>query len=139
MPDTIRPAQYFKMTTPDKPGEGARMLAVFRDAGVDLLAFSGFPQGRRGQLDFVPADAAAFKTAAKHAKVKVEGPRTCFLIEGEDRSGACADLMAKLAGIKVNVTALQAISTGSGRYAGILWVKPRDVKKAAKAFGIAER
>src|SRR5437879_5596825 len=61
MPDNIRSVQYFKMTTPDKPGEGARVLARLRDAGVDLLAFSGFPQGRRGQLDFVPADAGAFK------------------------------------------------------------------------------
>jgi hypothetical protein len=136
MPDHIRSAQYFKMTTPDKPGEGARMLALFRQAGVNLLAFSGFPRGRRGQLDFVPADPAAFKAAAKQAKVKVEGPKTCFLIEGDDRPGACAELMARLAGIKVNVTALQAISTGSGHYAGILWVKPRDLKKAAKAFGM---
>jgi predicted TIM-barrel fold metal-dependent hydrolase len=138
MADNIRSAQYFKMTTPDKPGEGARMLAKFRDAGINLLAFSGFPQGRRGQLDFVPADAIAFKAAAKQAKLKVEGPKTCFLIEGDDRIGAGAELMAKLAGINVNVTALQAICAGPGRYAGILWVKPRDVRKAARTFGIAK-
>jgi predicted TIM-barrel fold metal-dependent hydrolase len=71
--------------------------------------------------------------------MKVEGPKTCFLIEGDDRPGACAELMTRLAAIKVNVTALQAIAAGPGRYAGILWVKPRDVKKAAKAFGITDR
>src|SRR5947209_1026142 len=109
MADTFRTAQYFKITTPDKPGEGARMLAVFRDAGLDLMAFSGFPRARRGQLDFVPADAAAFKNAAKQARVKVEGPKTCFLAEGDDRRGAGAELMAKLAEAKINVRGLEAI------------------------------
>jgi hypothetical protein len=44
--------------------------------------------------------------------------------------------MARLADAKVNVTSLQAISAGGGRYGAILWVKPRDVRKAAKALGI---
>jgi len=79
------------------------------------MAFSGFPRARRGQLDFVPVDAAAFKDAAKQARVKVEGPKTCFLAEGDDRRGAGAELMAKLAEAKINVTALQAICAGNGR------------------------
>src|SRR2546427_12882122 len=82
MADTFRTAQYFKITTPDKPGEGARMLAVFRDAGLDLMAFSGFPRARRGQLDFVPADAAAFKNEGKQARGQVQGPNQCLLDEG---------------------------------------------------------
>jgi len=136
MADSIRTAQYFKTTIPHKAGEAARTLRTLRDAGVSLLAFSGFPRGQKGQLDFVTSDAAAFKTAAKQAKWKVEGPKTCFLAEGEDRPGAGADLMAKLADANINVTALQAVCTGSGRYGAIFWVQPRDVKKAAKAFGI---
>ena len=46
-------------------------------------------------------------------------------------------MMSRLAEAKVNVTALQAISAGSGRYGAIFWVKPRDVKKTAKLFGIS--
>jgi hypothetical protein len=68
--------------------------------------------------------------------VKVEGPKTCFLAEGDDRRGAGAELMAKLAEAKINVTALQAICAGNGRYGAIFWVKPRDVKKATQALGI---
>ena len=136
MADTIRLAQYFKMTAADKAGEGARALALLRDAGVNLLAFSGFPTNRRAQLDFVVADTTAFKAAAKHTKMKVQGPKACFLVEGDDRPGAGTDLMGRLAAAKINVTALQAICAGAGRYAAILWVKPRDVKKAVKALGI---
>lgn len=136
MADTILLAQYFKMKAADKPGQAARVLDSLRDAGVNLLAFSGFPRGRQAQLDFVVSDATAFKAVAKWAKLKVQGPKACFLIEGDDRRGAGAALTGKLASAKINVTALQAVGAGAGRYAAILWVKPRDVKKAAKALGI---
>ena len=134
--DTIRTAQYFKMTTQDKPGEGARALGLLRDAGVNLLAFSGFPRNRRAQLDFVTDDTTTFKAAAKQAKLKIQGPKACFLVEGDDRPGAGAELMTTLAAAKVNITALQAVCTGAGRYGALLFVKPRDIKKAAKALGI---
>ena len=136
MADTIHLAQYFKMKAANKPGQAARALGSLRDAGVNLLAFSGFPRGSQAQLDFVVSDVAAFKAVAKRAKLKVQGPKACFLIEGDDRRGAGAALTGKLASAKINVTSLQAIAIGYGRYAAILFVKPRDVKKAAKALGI---
>jgi len=99
------------------------------------VAFSGFPKGRKSQLDFVPSDPAAFRQAAKRAKWKMVGPKTCFVIQGEDRVGALADILAKLADAKINVTATDAICTGDGRFGVLLWVKPRDVSRAAKALG----
>ena len=126
---------YFYIEAPDKPGEGARVLAVLKQAGVNLVAFSGFPKGRKSQLDFVPSDPAAFRQAAKQAKWKVVGPKTCFVIQGEDRVGALAEILGKLAGAKINVTATDAICTGDGRFGVLLWVKPRDVNRAAKALG----
>jgi hypothetical protein len=54
MPDEIRRVDYFYIKVPDRPGEGARALGALRDAGVNLLAYSGFPEGRGAQLDFVP-------------------------------------------------------------------------------------
>ena len=73
MADTVRIVDYFYVSAPNKAGEGARALTTLKDAGVNLLAFSGFPQGRRAQMDFVPAYPAAFKQAAKKAKWKVVG------------------------------------------------------------------
>jgi hypothetical protein len=35
----------------------------------------------------------------------------------------------------VNITALDAVAAGEGRYGAILWVKPTDVRKAAKVLG----
>lgn len=135
MAETIRRAQYFYVMAPDKAGEGARALQVLRDAGVNLLAFSGFPVGKRAQLDFIPQDPAAFRAAAKKAKWKVVGPKTAFLVEGDDRPGVCAELLGKLAAAKINVTATDAVVAGGGRFGAILWVKPRDVSKAASVLG----
>src|SRR5919201_1072997 len=72
MADTIRVVEYFYVETPNTPGVGAAMLTALRDARVNLLAFSGFPSGRRAQIDFVPEDAAAFRAAAKAAKWKLD-------------------------------------------------------------------
>jgi hypothetical protein len=135
MADTIRRVEYFYIQVPDKPGEGAKVLATLRQEGVNLLAYSGFPAGKKSQLDFVPADPAQFKGAAKKAKWKVKGPKRAFLISGEDRLGAVAEVIEKLAAAKINVTALDAVCAGLGRYGAILWVKPPAFKKAAAVLG----
>ncbi len=136
MADTMRLVDYFYIETSDRPGEAARALSTLKDAGVHLLAFHGFPTGRRAQLDFVPSDPAAFKVAARNARWKIIGPRKAFVIEGEDRTGALVDYFSKLAQKKINVTATDALAAGAGRFGAILWVKPRDVKRAAKVLGI---
>jgi hypothetical protein len=138
MADTVSRIEYFYVQVADKPGEGARVLAWLREAGVNLLAFSGFPEGRRAQLDVIPADSAAFKQAAKKAGWKVTGPKRAFLVQGEDRLGAVADLVGKLAEAGINITAVDAVSAGADRYGAIVWVDPRDVNRAAKALGASE-
>lgn len=136
MSDTVTLVDYYYSPVPHKPGESARMLGIFRDAGVNLLAFTGFPEGRRAQLDFVPADGAAFLAAARAAKLKLSRPKKAFVISGDDRVGAMAAICEKLGAAKINITAVDAVCAGAGRYGAILWVKPRDVKKAAGALGV---
>ncbi|MBI2466913.1 MAG: hypothetical protein HYV62_03695 [Candidatus Rokubacteria bacterium] len=135
MAEMVRRAQYFYTMAPDKAGEGAKALQVLKDAGVNLLAFSGFPAGKRSQFDFVPEDPGAFRAAAKAAKWKVKGPKVCFLVEGDDRTGVCAEILGRLAAARINVTATDAVVAGAGRFGAILWVKPRDVNRAAKVLG----
>jgi predicted amino acid-binding ACT domain protein len=135
MADTIRAVDYYYTTTSDKAGEGARLLGVFRDARTNLLALSAFPSKRKTQVDFVPSDSAAFLATAKAAKVKLSRPKKVFLIQGDDRVGAIQDLLAKLASAKINVTAVQGVSAGGGRYAALLWVDQKNLKKAATALG----
>jgi hypothetical protein len=135
MAETIRLVDYFYITASNTPGEGARALNTLKEAGVNLLAFSGFPQGRRAQLDFIPADPAAFKQVAKQARWKLVGPKRGLFVQGDDRLGAIAELLERLGTAKINVTAIDAVSAADGRYGAILWVAPKDVKKAASLLG----
>lgn len=138
MAETIRKIDYYYVSVPDKPGEASRILKQLHEAGVNLLGFSGFPQGaRKAQLDFLPEDPKAFAKAARKIGLSLSPKKTGFLIQGEDRPGAVAELLGKLAEAGINVTAIQAIAAGSGVYGGMLWVKAPDVRKAAKALGAA--
>jgi hypothetical protein len=134
MAEMIKKVSYFAMDVADKPGEAARALMALSRAGINLLAFSGFPRGRRSQLDFIPEDAVLFRKVMTQAKLKVRAKKTVFLVQGGDRPGAVADVLQKLADAKINVTAVDAVSAGGGRYGAILWVKPQSVNKAAKAL-----
>lgn len=134
MAETVRQIDYFYIEAPHKVGEGAKILRALKDAGVNLIAFSGFPSGRRAQLDFFPSDAARFKAVAKANRWKPVGPKRGFLIQGDDRIGAVADLVGKLADAKINVIAVDAVCVDE-RYGALCWVSARDSKKAAKVLG----
>ena len=136
MADLIRTAQYFKVQIADKPGTLAGALTPLRNAGLNLLAVHAFPRSRRTQVDVVPENPATFKDVAKAHKLKVQGPKTCLLVDGDDRPGALEDLVDRLGSVKINMIAVTGLAAGQGRYGAILWVKPGDVKKAAKVFGI---
>jgi hypothetical protein len=136
MAESIKIAQYFKMAVSDKPGEAVKMLDAVKGAGVNLLAFSGFPRGGKAQLDFVPEEPERFQAVAKYNKWKVQGPKACFVVQGDDRVGAVADVLGRLVDAKINVTAADAVNAGKGRFAVLIFVKPGSVKKAAAALGV---
>jgi hypothetical protein len=136
VPDQIRRIDYFYVTVSDKPGEGARVLAALQAAGVNLLGISAFPHGaRRSQLDLIPEDSGAFAKAAKTARLKLSKKKSGFLIQGENRPGAVADLASRLAEANINITSVQVFCADSGRYGGMLWVKAPDLRKTAKTLG----
>lgn len=135
MADTVRRVEYFYTVVPDEPGAGARILSPLQQARVNLMAYLGFPSGKgKSQIDLVPEDAGALKQAAEKAGVKLVGPKRAFLIQGDDRAGAVAEVARKLSQAKINITAATAASAGS-KYGMIVWVPQADYEKAAKALG----
>jgi hypothetical protein len=135
MADEVRSLDYYYVTVPNVPGEGQRILSALKDSGVNLLAVLGFPEAGQSQLDLVPEDPEALKRAAEQAGVTLSEPKRAFLIQGDDRVGAVADTMEKLAQANINITAAAATGAGSGRYGMILWVSAADVEKAASLLG----
>ena len=135
MADNIRKVDYFYTMVPNTAGQGSAILSGLATEGVNLLAFSGFPSGKRAQLDLVPEDSAALKRAAKKLKIKLSLRKSGFLVQGDDRVGAMTAVLGALAKAKISVTACDAVSAGDGRYGAIFWVKPAAVAKASKAIG----
>ncbi len=135
MADRVRKVAYFKTVIPHRPGQGARVLGALSQAGVNLLAVLAFPTGGRAQLDLVPENSGALRRAARKAGIRLTGPKRVFLIEGGDRTGAVARVLDRLAAARINATAMAAARAGGGRYGGLLWVKPRDLGRAARALG----
>jgi len=137
MADRLRKVDYFYVTVPNTAGQGSKVLAGLAAQGVNLLAFSGFPSGGKGQLDIVPENSAKFRRAAKKLKLKLSKRKTGFLLQGSDRVGAMTKTLKTLAAAKINVTAMDAVGSGDGRYGAIFWVKPEAVSRAAKLLGAA--
>lgn len=135
MADTIRKMSYYYVMTDDEPGAGARILSSLRERGVNLIAFHGFPEGGRAQLDFVPENESQFLDAAREAGLELSEGKAVFCVQGDDRPGACATLLKSLADAGINVTATDAVAAGGGRYGALLWVEPENVDAAAEALG----
>ena len=136
MADVVKRIEYYYTVVPDRAGAGAKVLNALKAARVNLLAFSGFPCGDgRAQLDFVPSNQRAFRAAAREAGIRLVGPKMAFLIQGQDRVGVFADIANKLAEARINVTAVDAVAAGRRRYGAILWVKSRNVGRAAEILG----
>jgi hypothetical protein len=133
MPTTIRKVDYAYVTVASKPGEAARVLEALRDAKVNLLAFSGFPQGRnKAQIDVVTDDIDGLQAVAKRQKWKLSRTKRAFLAQGTDEVGAAVPPLAKFAGAKINVIAADVIAAGEGRFGMLFWVDSRDYSRAAK-------
>jgi len=132
----VQRIKYYYTVVSDRPGAGTKVLNALKAARVNLVAYNGFPTTKgRAQLVFVPSNERAFLAAARKAGIKLIGPKAAFLIQGDDRVGAVADIVSKLGRARLNVVAMNAIAAGKRRYGAILWVKPPNVAKAAKILG----
>ena len=130
-----RSVRYVAIQVPSRTGQGAAVLEAVAKARINLLAFTGFPdRGGRSQIDLVTEEVAKLGKLARAEGWRLSPVKRGFLIQGRDRVGAVHRQLAKLAKAGVNVTAVDAVTAGRGRFGMILWVKPRDHAKAKKAL-----
>jgi len=133
---TARKMKYCYATVNHRAGASAAILGQIRKAGINLLAFSGFPtRGGKAQIDLVADRLGGIQMLARQNGWKLSKAKKGFLIQGSDEVGAIEKHVRKLAQANVNVTAADAVAAGKGRYGMILWVKRKDYNRAAKALG----
>ena len=135
MADRVRKVFYCYVTVANRAGQGARILRGLKDAGVNLLAFSGFPvKGGKAQIDLVADSTARLRRVAKKGGWRLSKPKRGFLVQGNDVVGAVHRHIQRLADQKISITAAQAVAAGKGRYGMILWVKGKDYNGAVRAL-----
>ncbi|MBZ5638076.1 MAG: hypothetical protein LAO51_04875 [Acidobacteriia bacterium] len=136
MADRVKKIRYVYVTLKNRPGQGVKILGELKQAGVNLLACTGFPSAAgKAQLDIAIENPAVARRLARKHGWPLSQVKTAFLIQGDDEPGAVHRHVQKLAAGRINVTAADAVSAGQGRYGMILWVKPKDYKRAAKLLG----
>ena len=132
---SVRKADYYTMKVSQRPGAGAKLLGAMKAAGVNLLAFTGFPSGGGAQVDFIPENSTKFRRAAKKAGLRLSKRKTVFVVRGADRVGALTGILGRLAAKKINLVALSAVSAGMRRYGMIFWVRKKDIGRTSRLLG----
>ena len=139
MGSLIRRVIYYSVEVNDEPGEALRILSGLKQAGVNLLAGSGFPTGAgRARIDLAPRDPEEFQRVAEKIGIGPCEGKSAFLIQGDDRVGAIADICEKLANQGISIESSQALCAGLGRWGMLLCVSPNDYERAAATLGPEE-
>ena len=131
----IKRVEYYHVTVEGHAGEGTKLLSVFAAVGVNLLAFKAVPlEPLRTQFTLFPDDGLKMNAGAKKAGLNLDGPHSALLIQGDDESGALADIYQKLSQADIRVYESSGIANIKGGYGVLLYVKPEDCEKAMAAL-----
>lgn len=119
-------SRYFSLSVEDRPGQLAEFTELLRKENADLAALWGFGIGEgKAQIITVSKDPDRFRSVIAKLGVEVtEG--TCFRIMEEDRVGALAEVLDRVAEKGINLHALNAIAL-SGDFGCYLWPNESDV------------
>jgi hypothetical protein len=134
---TVHKIYYFYTTVEDKPGEAYKLLTALADSGINLLAFNAVPIGPvHTQLSLFPEDDNQMINQARKTGLKLEGPYPALMIQGDDELGALVEVHAKLYQANINIYASTGVTDSKGNYGYLVYVRPEDHDRAAKALKI---
>jgi predicted amino acid-binding ACT domain protein len=134
---TIQRVEYFNTTVRDRPGAAYDVLSHLAAADVNLLAFSAVPIGpEQTQLVLFPEKVDLLESAARVWRLDLTGPNRAFLIQGDDKLGALADIHRSLSEAQINVYASTGVTDGRGGFGYIVYVRPEDFERASRVLGV---
>ena len=131
----IKRVEYYNTTVEDHAGEGYKLLSMVAGVGISLLAFKAVPFGPlRTRFSLFPNDGSKMTAGAKKAGLELDGPHAALLIQGDDESGALADIYEKLSQADINVSESSGIADINGSYGVVLYLEQEDCEKAMAAL-----
>ncbi|MCZ2151520.1 MAG: hypothetical protein LC126_27575 [Bryobacterales bacterium] len=133
---SVRRVRYYYVRLEDKPGKGYELLARLASEDVNLLAFSAVPYGSMVELTIFPENETALMNALERLGLQMTGPQHAFLIQGDDRLGAVAEIHKALFDASVNIYASSGVTDGLGHFGYVIYIKEGDHLAASRALGI---
>jgi len=131
----VRNVEYFYIRIQDSRDTAYEILARLATEEVSLLAFSAIPYGPdHVELTIFPDRSDAFAELAGRLGWEVSGPQHAFLVQGDDRLGALADIQRMLVSASVEIYASSGVTDGSGRFGYVIYFKESDHERAARAL-----
>jgi prephenate dehydratase len=125
----VQRVRYFVRNLADRPGELLKVMKDLKARNTSLAGLWGSStKGGKAQLY------VAGKNPSKLRKGWKSGGAG-FFVSGADRTGALVTTLDALAGARVNIQAIHAIAIG-GKFGSFIWVRDKQVGKAAKALGV---
>ena len=106
------------ISTPDQPGELAKVMDIVAKARINILAYCGWGEGSRGQVMLITTDNATVKSLLEKAGYDSnESP--VVLAQDQDVVGSGAAIARKVAAAGVNLRSAYATCAG-GNYLTVL-------------------
>jgi hypothetical protein len=133
----IKRVETFNITVDGQVEEGAKLLSIFAGVGISLLAFKAAPlKPNRTQFTLFPNDPSKMIEAANRTGLELDGPHPALIIQGNDESGALADIYEKLSQAGIHVKESSGIADIKGWYGVVLYLEQEDCEKAAAALEV---
>ena len=130
-----RRVEYFYTTVTGASNEAYELLTHLADLGVNLVAMNSMPLGPESvQLTLFPEDTLKLQSAARNGNLRLDGPHTAVLVQGDDEVGAIARLHHRLGAARVNVYATSGVTDDKGMFGYILFMRPEDADRAVQAL-----
>ncbi|MFQ5781320.1 MAG: hypothetical protein ACE5HN_11125 [Nitrospiria bacterium] len=124
----VERATYFIIDTEDRPGQLARFSKRMAEMEINLAGIWSFGTGRgNAEIIAIPREPHTFKKVIREAGWTFrEG--SCFHMTGEDRAGALADTLDRVAQEGINLYAVDGMGF-EARYSAYVWCDEQDVEK----------
>jgi hypothetical protein len=125
--------KQFTVTVENRPGAVAEMAKTLGDARVNILALLGTAQGTSGTVELVVEDPRRAKKALDEAGLTYR-ETTAEEYELQNKPGALAQCLNKLAARGVNLNSICATASKGGKKAVLVYTVEAEGKaKAATA------
>jgi hypothetical protein len=131
----IKKVESYDTTIEGRAREASKQLFLLAGLGVNLLAYKAVPlEPMRTRFTLVANDGSRMTDRAKTAGLKLDGPHYGLLIQGDDESGALADIYEKLSRAGIDVNEASGIANIKGSYGVVFYLKQEDCDKAIAAL-----